>query len=173
MMKKALRMVVLFIAVLVFNATVVGCGGDKAAEERSSLEETERGEKSPAQESEKESDVLVERRTADGNEGEIAVGSLPEGFPADLLLLYPGGRVDRSAKQEGEFTVLQISSDSEATVYEFYKAFYEGKGWEATSKVSVAGRTVAGFSGPNKRVDMTLQKRGDGTTFFSLVLVVE
>jgi hypothetical protein len=169
-MQEVPRIIVWSIFAVVLSWLFLGCGGEKAVDRSSGSDETAEespvtGLKGAVGEPTKSSKTV--------GEGEIAVGALPEGFASDLLPLYPGANVERSAKQKGEYTVLQTSQDSEDEVYGFYRKFYEGKNWKTTSKITIAGRTVAGFSGPDKRVDMTLQNASAGGTFFSLVLVDE
>lgn len=108
-------------------------------------------------------------RTAAASQG-IYTGEIPDGFPVDFVPPHPDGSIDRSALQEGEATLLQKVPGTVDEVYAHYKGFYQGLGWSAADPITVAGRTMAGFSGDGAQVDITLIDQEDGTTFVALAL---
>ena len=100
----------------------------------------------------------------------ITPSEVPDGFPTNILPLYPGGEVERAALQPNEATVLQTSSDSEDDILAFYTKKFTVHGFKKENFVKVGGKNLGGFKGPDCTIHMTLQAREDGKTFFSLVL---
>ena len=103
----------------------------------------------------------------------MTVGEVPDGFPTNILPLYPGAEVDRAALQPNEATVLQTSSDSEEKILAFYTKKYEAHGFETRNFVKVGGKNLGGFDRPECTIGMTLRSREDGKTFFSLDLSIK
>lgn len=100
----------------------------------------------------------------------IHFGEVPEGFPLELLPLYPGGEIDKSNVSEDGFTLLQLVPADKDTAFSWYKKHYAKMGWSDNKLITVAGRTMTGFNGKDARVDMTLIDREEGKTFVALAL---
>ncbi|MFC1854023.1 hypothetical protein ACFL27_27880 [candidate division CSSED10-310 bacterium] len=97
-----------------------------------------------------------------------SAGALPPGFPTDILPLYPNGKVDRAAVSDGEGTLLQVTPDSQDEVLKYYKNLYGQKGYKTDTPMTLFGKMMLGFKKSDSVISMTLQKRDDGQTFFSL-----
>ncbi len=112
----------------------------------------------------------VDALKAAANSQGIYVGEVPDGFPLQFIPLFPGGEIERSALQDGEATLLQVVPASKEDVLTHYRKFYDGLNWQRSEPITVAGRTMAGFSGGGAQVDMTMIDRGEGKTFVALAL---
>lgn len=107
---------------------------------------------------------------AAANSQGIYVGEVPDGFPLQFIPLFPGGEIERAALQDGEATLLQVVPATKEEVLAHYRDFYDGLNWQLAEPVTVAGRTMTGFSGGGAQVDMTLIDREEGKTFVALAL---
>jgi hypothetical protein len=98
----------------------------------------------------------------------ITSGKLPDGFPTDILPIYPRGEVDRGALNGREATLLQRSDDNIDTIIKFYTKHFSSNGWETQAKIEAMGRTMLGFTKGSEKVDMMLMVEEEKRTFFSL-----
>ncbi len=98
----------------------------------------------------------------------IFFGEVPEGFPLDLLPLYPGGTIEQSAIDGKGATLLQVVPASKETVLNHYRDYYKKIGLSADEAMNIGGRIIVGFSGSDAEISMTISDREGGKSFVSL-----
>jgi len=171
------RNLLVCLAPLAIGLFCISCGGsdsaDGAAEATGSSTasgEAATGEVESGSDASAESASVVEAfRKMAASEG-IYIGEVPEGFPLDILPLYPDGEIDKSSVTEKDFSLLQVVPGDKDTVFAWYEKHFGKFGWSANDPITVIDRTMVGFQGKGGKVDMTLMDREEGKTFVALVL---
>ena len=106
---------------------------------------------------------------ATGSAVAITNGKLPEGFPTNILPLYPGAAIEAAAINGNEYTLLQVSADRDDQLVKHYDKLFREAGWKKESSVTVSGTYYGGWHKDGDQIDMTATKRGDNESFISLV----
>jgi len=100
----------------------------------------------------------------------IYFGEVPEGFPLDIITLHPDGKIDNSAVNEEDFTLLQMVTGDKESIFGWFKDHFDDIGYRAGNPFTMGNRTMVGFTGSDGEVSMTLIDKEDGKVFVAQVL---
>jgi len=106
----------------------------------------------------------------DSEDGEFVVktGDLPDGWPVDVLPQYKGSKIESSAINGDEYTLLQRSTDADNLVVKFYDKHFREAGFKKVTSQTVMDRYIGGWEKDGWQIDMTCSKDDSGGSFTSL-----
>ena len=107
-----------------------------------------------------------------GETGRVAEGdgnvSLPEGFPKEISI-YPGARINTSAKTPEAMTVLLSTADPVTKVADYYEQQCKANGWSIQTTLNSAETRI--LSASKGKTTCTLNvSQNDGQTTVAIVI---
>lgn len=181
-MKKGLPNILFCLLVFLLLISVAACGSNETDDSKADSVPSKAVEKSDEEnvrqpggasteeptQTTPEASVTEALKAMAASEG-IYFGEIPEEFPVSFLPPFPGGEIQQASLEDGgEATLLQLVPVGKDEAFEHYRKFYDKLGWNSDDPITVAGRTMVGFSGKGSHVDMTLMDREGGKTFMAL-----
>jgi hypothetical protein len=95
-------------------------------------------------------------------------GTVPEGFPADVLV-YKGTAVTMSLKQKDGFMLMLATTDAADTVAKSYREAMAAQGWSEEADMQVGGQTSLIYKKDERSASVTVGA-ADGKTVINLVV---
>jgi hypothetical protein len=181
-MNRSLPNIFVCLAVFTLIISVTACGSDKTdnsqpepppsntvenSVEGNALQPGESHTESPARTTQPSS-VPEALKAMAASEG-IYFGEIPEDFPVSFIPPFPGGEIQQASfEDDGEATLLQVVPVGRDEAFEHYRKHFKKLGWKSGDPMTIAGRTMVGFTGKDAQVDMTMMDRDGGKTFVAL-----
>jgi hypothetical protein len=99
-----------------------------------------------------------------GNEVPMLISDdLPDGFPVDVIPLYPGAKINEALAFEGNAILELRSSDADHLLHKFYDKHFRELGWKLVVSTTTDEGYVANWTKGDAGVAMNLAKDGSGT----------
>jgi hypothetical protein len=139
------------------NGTVIVLQNILMTEDRKVMEET------PSQNPEAQGEVEETEPEEESEIPEIKMtqGSLPEGFPSDLIPPLENGEILQAAFSENEGMLMQSTKSAVDEVMKFYKEHFESKGYTQMASMNIQGIRMMQYEGEGKNISITCQADED------------
>jgi len=100
----------------------------------------------------------------DGSGGtQVSTGSLPEGWPEKVLKPYPGGSITQSIASDGEYVLVQTTTDNAKTVIAYYVENLTSRGWSVETTVDAGDTMMRELVSSAGTVGLTANPAGEET----------